>query len=85
MRSEDFHDLIAEQAARQQVLLTAGGGGAAGEQTSSDGPPATNNTSGMASDKSKAAERAPEGPDTKDTVDVSPGGRAVEGAGGTRT
>jgi hypothetical protein len=65
-------------------LLTVTAGTAIGQTKSpSEGkPPATNNTSGMAGDKSKNAESAPRGPDAKGAVDVSPGVGTVEGADG---
>ena len=70
------------------LLLIVGGDGVARAQSSSaTKPPATNDTSGMAGDKTKNAESAPagsgtKGPDAKGTVDVSPGVGAVEGADG---
>jgi len=73
------------------MLLTFTATGAAtAEETkaAADKPPATTETSGMAGDKTKNAESAPagsqtKGPDTKGTVDVSPGVGAVEGTDGT--
>jgi hypothetical protein len=73
------------------ILLTFAATGATTAQetkAASDKPPATNDTSGMVGDKTKNAESAPagsqtKGPDTKGTVDVSPGVGAVEGADGT--
>ncbi|MCJ2102407.1 hypothetical protein [Methylobacterium sp. E-046] len=71
------------------LLAAAGVGGAMAQEPKAnpDKPPATNDTSSMAGDKAKNAESAPQAsgakrPDTKDTVDVSPGVGAVEGADG---
>jgi hypothetical protein len=76
--------MIRYSTAALAILLTVTAGAAWGQtKGSSDSkPPVTNNTSGMAGDKSKNAESAPRGPDTKGAVDVSPGVGTVEGADG---
>lgn len=83
--------MIRYSTAALTILLTlAAVTGTKAQETkaAADKPPATTETSGMAGDKTKNAESAPagsqtKGPDTKGTVDVSPGVGAVEGADGT--
>lgn len=66
------------------ILLTVTAGTAIGQSKdpSAGMPPASTRTSDMVGDKSKHAERAPGGPNTEDTVDVSPGVGTVERADG---
>ena len=64
------------------LLAIAGAGGAAAQTSSVDKPAVSDDTSGMTGDKARNAERTPREADTQDTVDVSPGVGAIEGADG---